>query len=425
MPYQNTKLPLLLYEIPKVSPTCGVTQFTEDLCLSAIDSPLIGRFIEGSLFCFALSVLIRASRSLCAELERLCVLYNIPEGVAGATVLAWGGSLPEITVNILSCMKAVAFATSSDQQSTDLGVGLGAILGSGLIAFLVIPSLCVLWSGNLILTKEETREAALDFAAYSAMLIVVAAGRQISAPRASMLLAIYVGYLVVLLREKSKGEVEIRVPLLEEPSGRKRDLAHELNDKTFRTIGRRSPSPEHSSLLTILPSSPWATSLSVLLPSAALLAFGSFIVTGVVGRWASFPESSPLVSFLLLSAGTEIPDFINTLTAASRGHAGMAIGGLVGAQVVNLGVGLGFPWFVAGIAAGRVGSCDADSSCASSLFIGSEFVPSALGVVTLSVAFWVVLCMKGAVDLGRRVAWLMLIGYCASLVVIAVITRGV
>lgn len=62
----------------------------------------------------------------------LCVRWNIREDVAGGTFMAFSSACPEIVINCITTIKG-----ASDAEATNLGVG--AIIGSGMIAFSVIP----------------------------------------------------------------------------------------------------------------------------------------------------------------------------------------------------------------------------------------------------------------------------------------------
>jgi Ca2+/Na+ antiporter len=52
------------------------------------------------------------------------------------------------------------------------------------------------------------------------------------------------------------------------------------------------------------------------------------------------------LGFFLVALGAEIPDTFQAATAARRGYGSMAISSCIGAQVVNVGVGLGLPWII-------------------------------------------------------------------------------
>lgn len=69
--------------------------------------------------------------------------YNIPEELAAVTLVAFGSASPELFLN----------AISAADQSSDLS--LPAVLGSAIIAFGLIPSLCFIFGKNFV-TKLHT-----------------------------------------------------------------------------------------------------------------------------------------------------------------------------------------------------------------------------------------------------------------------------
>lgn len=54
----------------------------------------------------------------------------------------------------------------------------------------------------------------------------------------------------------------------------------------------------------------------------------------------------------LLACGVSIPDLVNTLRVTIDGHGDMALSGNLGSNILNLSIGLGFPWVVYGATIG-------------------------------------------------------------------------
>jgi len=79
---------------------------------------------------------------LAPSLERLVKRFHIPHNVASATFLAFGSSAPEICINCVATYR------------NHVTMSLGAILGSGLIAFTVIPAASVAVSKGQTLELE-------------------------------------------------------------------------------------------------------------------------------------------------------------------------------------------------------------------------------------------------------------------------------
>jgi len=107
-------------------------------------------------------------------LETLCVRWQIPEDVAGATFMAFGSAAPEIIINVVQLVKNRISEASKDSGAEHdthkdaVTLGLGAIIGSGMIAFMVIPAICALSAAEVLEIKR--RPMARDFVFYAASL---------------------------------------------------------------------------------------------------------------------------------------------------------------------------------------------------------------------------------------------------------------
>lgn len=110
------------------------------------------------MFAFLLSVVLTtiSSVGLTASFYAVCVVCDgylvpavevfiqqlrIPEDIAGVTFVAFGSAAPELFLNMVAAF---------ENDSSDLS--LPAVLGSAVIAFALIPSLCILCSNH----KEDT-----------------------------------------------------------------------------------------------------------------------------------------------------------------------------------------------------------------------------------------------------------------------------
>lgn len=101
------------------------------------------------LYCFA-ALAIVCDKYMATALETLCARWNIREDVAGATFLAIGSAAPEIVINVVSIVRT---HTSQDPDAIQLGVS--AILGSGMVAFLLAPGVCAVSASKALVLKRR------------------------------------------------------------------------------------------------------------------------------------------------------------------------------------------------------------------------------------------------------------------------------
>jgi Ca2+/Na+ antiporter len=204
--------------------------FFENLCLGSIDldrsDPLweeqkcranLGVLLfEVVLFSYAmLGLAIVCDDYLCVALERLCDTFMIREDVAGATFMAFGSAAPEIIVNLLGTIKQIKTYPPDCDAKAATTAGIGAILGSGMIAFLVIPAACSFVVGKNEALLLKRRPLLRDFSAYIVSLLLLCfffSDGEIDAWEGGTMVVFYILYvLVVLLAPKIREEYQYRV----------------------------------------------------------------------------------------------------------------------------------------------------------------------------------------------------------------------
>lgn len=73
-------------------------------------------------------------------------------------------------------------------------------------------------------------------------------------------------------------------------------------------------------------------------------------ISGIVGRWEEkLGVSTIILGITLVAVGGEVPDTIQSLAVAKKGYGSLAVANCLGAQVANIGFGLGLPWFLSAL----------------------------------------------------------------------------
>lgn len=218
LPSANGDSPIVDKIPPKqCNGTCDVDEcdFIDNMCLNRLDLhpgtfSLPGNSCKGNtfglifeLFLFAYAMLglaIVCDDHLCVALERLCDELMIREDVAGATFMAFGSAAPEIIVNTVSTLKQARKTTRVSLDATNLGVG--AILGSGMIAFLIIPGACALATGEGIQLLLKRRPLLRDVCAYALALLLLCIffhDGKITTLESGIMVGVYVCYVIVVV----------------------------------------------------------------------------------------------------------------------------------------------------------------------------------------------------------------------------------
>ena len=187
----------------------------ENACLEQVDCHAWGVLLEAILFvyCFA-GLAIVCDDHLVVSLETLCVRWEVREDIAGASFMAFGSAAPEIIVNAVSTIKAANAGQQTEGQKMtekemqDAGeatsLGVGAIIGSGIIAFSLIPGTCGIFAGQTLFLKR--RPLLRDVSTYTTALICLfffinpedGGVGKIEKFEAATLFSIYLIYLVIL-----------------------------------------------------------------------------------------------------------------------------------------------------------------------------------------------------------------------------------
>ena len=154
---------------------------------------------EMVLFMYAMiGLAIVCDDYLCIALERLCDRFMIREDVAGATFMAFGSAAPEIIVNTVSTLKQIGSDDAESRSATNTGVG--AILGSGMVAFLIIPGACALATDDTLFLKR--RPLLRDLVAYALSLLLLCIFFEdgiIEIYEGALLVIMYVCYVMVVM----------------------------------------------------------------------------------------------------------------------------------------------------------------------------------------------------------------------------------
>lgn len=321
-------------------------------------------------------------------LETLCRRWGIREDVAGATFMAFGSAAPEIIVNAVATIQSMnGGASAADAQTTNLGVS--AILGSGMIAFSMIPATCAFSSSAPLMLKRRPLLRDEGFYMLSLLtLIYVIYDSVVVFSECVMLVAVYICYLAVVILaapvrqyyRKYKGlsvskrtsfaaekltvedGVNLQQPLLRS-AGEPITAAEEATKGLFED----EEDEEDSNVGKVVKvfAFPLSCLFKITCPNAEegarfenlyLFTFSmtfvwvsifSYILSSIIERWVAVSGVNMAVfGLILVSLGAEIPDTIESVSVARKGYGSMAVANCQGTQVINIALGLGVPWLL-------------------------------------------------------------------------------
>ena len=370
----------------------GVNQITmcdyENLCFELIDDSWVGVAVEFIVAAYSfVGIAVVADEHLTTSLETLCKRFEIPEDVAGASFLALGSAAPEIVVAAVSTAKSIIAARggASDDSAFASSLGISSIIGSGMLAFTLIPGLCaVVVPRPMELKRRPLARDAIVYTVSLTILVLIVQKKHATMSDAIWMLAAYAAYILVtatapwiresyrqsvgmLARESSRWSSKSH---LEENSNpmelgqSSRSLSEELSEQSTDALnagdGAEEDDDEEPTPWYGIPFMPLTKLLSATCPacetgtegehlypltfviSLVWLAAFSTALSAAVTRWGTLLEvPGTTMGMYVIAVGAQIPDTLAAMAFAKRGYGSMAVASALGSQVINILIGLG------------------------------------------------------------------------------------
>jgi cation:H+ antiporter len=262
-----------------------------------------------SMICLFIYTLGKGADILVEEAVRLSVKWRMPRILVGATLVSLGTTIPETAVSVFAALKgspgiALGNAVGSIICDTGLILGVAAVMKP-----LSIDRYIVNRQGWIQLAAGVLLVAASM--PYSSLSEVFTSGGRLPRHMGIVFLVLLGLYMYLSVRWIAKRE---GVESLSETEG------IVIEDKALAILLRGS-----GGLLLVLLSS------KILIPA----------VQDTAVR-LSVPES--IIGATLIAFGTSLPEFVTAITAVRKGYGELAVGNIIGADILNV-------LFVAGAAA--------------------------------------------------------------------------
>jgi len=85
-----------------------------------------------------------------------------------------------------------------------------------------------------------------------------------------------------------------------------------------------------------VPSSVWMAAGAIVIGLVLLLAGAQGLIDGAVSIARDFGVSDAVIGLTLVAIGTSLPELAAAIVAASRGHSGLALGNVIGSNIMNV-----------------------------------------------------------------------------------------
>jgi len=217
----------------------------------------------------------------------LALRIGISTTVVGLTVVAYGTSMPELTVNVTSAV------------SGNTGIALGNILGSNIANIALILGIIAMISPMSVQKEFLGRDFFWMFGA-ALLLFVSMLDGQLNAFEGTIFVGLGVVYTIWLVIASRKQRAEVQA----------------------QTGGRRQSLLYNAGL--------------IIFGLAALVIGGKLCVSSAVSFAKMFGLSERVIGLTIVAVGTSMPELAASLYAAIKGKSEMAIGNVIGSNIFNI-----------------------------------------------------------------------------------------
>lgn len=241
------------------------------------------------LFLTGLAFLIIGAELLVRGASRIASRLGISPLIIGLTVVAFGTSSPELAVSIKSSL------------SGQPAIALGNVVGSNIFNILFILGISALII-PLRVSQQLIRYDVPLMIGLSGAVFLFSIDRNISRIDGLILIAGLIGYLIFLFYQNRSN------------SG---------DEEAVAKSGKESTS--------------WILNVIFVIGGLILLVIGSrWLVNGAVSLAQSLGISELVISLTIIAAGTSLPEVVTSIIAAIRGERDIAVGNVVGSNILNI-----------------------------------------------------------------------------------------
>jgi len=250
--------------------------------------------MDFGIFIVAMAALIYGADFIIKESERIALHYNISHFVIGATLVAFGTSLPEMAASMMA----------SSQGKSDMAVA--NVVGSVIFNITLVLGVVFFISTKMVPNRDLFSLDSAWIIVPLVLFFVMVQDGVISRVDGSLYLLLMVAYLLFLFtnsREDLEGDID-----------------ESLTKEKFK----------------------WGKTI-VLFSIGFVLTIGgaNFVVESGTAIARTFGVSEWIIGIFLIALGTSLPELVVSLVAIKKGNAEMSIGNIIGSNVANFSMVLG------------------------------------------------------------------------------------
>ncbi len=220
----------------------------------------------------------------------VALALKVPGFLIGMTVVAMGTSAPECAVTITASLRG------------SNGMAISNVIGSNVFNLLVVCGACALFHPLLIKKKTLKREFPFSIFAAAMLLGMSVLGMKVGHVEGLLLLALFAGFLVWMVRTAKKAIA----------------AGEDLEVEEIEALSHAR------------------CAVYIIGGVAAIVGGGQLVVHAAESLALQFGMSETLVGLTICSIGTSLPELVTSIVAAKKHQAAMAIGNVIGSNIFNV-----------------------------------------------------------------------------------------
>jgi cation:H+ antiporter len=294
----------------------------------------VSTFVDVGALILGIAILYWGAEWLIRGSAALARAWGVKPLVIGLTVVAYGTSAPEL---------AVATKTALSHNTP---IALGTVIGSCAANISLILGLTALISPPTVDGRIIRREVPVLVGSAIAVPILFRNGI-LSELEGMLLIACAIIFTIVTLTVSARLDPE--AALADEPEP-------DASSSSSASMSRASTAQESGSSMggRGRPRTSRTTAALMSAVGLVLLITGShFFVSGGRGIAAELNMSDRMLGLTVIALGCALPELIGSLVAAARGHSALAVGSVIGSNLLNVFLVLGVTAYLGPIRLGE------------------------------------------------------------------------
>ncbi|MCC8036279.1 MAG: calcium/sodium antiporter [Rikenellaceae bacterium] len=301
-----------------------------------------------------LVLIIFAANFMTDGASGIAARFGVSEFIVGVTVVAVGTSSPELVVSLLSALRG------------ETAIALGNVVGSNMFNTLVIVGITAIIM-PLSLTADNIRKD-IPFGVLATIVLLICASDNILADGATpeisrsdglLMLCFFVIFLAYTIFSAADVKGSKKVPAALSPqysqaTAEKSGFADFINPKPIYVESAPAAAVGKEKKEKKL----WMLIIMTVGGLAGLVLGGDLFLDGAVAIARRFGIGDTVIAVTIVAGGTSLPELAASITAAVKHKPGIALGNILGSNILNIFLVLGASASVAPLQMGDIGPMD-------------------------------------------------------------------